>query len=177
MHIGKRNLRKCARGTYDWDTPGWSNTPVTALFNDSPGPELLLVHAITTSDDADNKGPISAGYFYGLIGTLNGNSPIFPGQAVAGQISFDDTTTIYTPDWFFGTQGMGSVKVYSTLDGGWPHEYPFAVLPPGWSLFTQNLIAGEAAVTDFWWEAIYAERFEYLYGSEIEKPYVAGHQK
>lgn len=146
------------------------------LFNDSRGPELLLVHAIEVSNTSGNDGPQGVGYFYGSSGTSQANIPIFPGQAVPGVILFDDTTTIYTPDFYFGFNLVANPNL-NQFENGWRHEYPFAILPPGWSLVVQNTIAGNVGNAEFFWEAIEAERFEAMYGSEIEKPFLAGHHQ
>jgi hypothetical protein len=53
------------------------------------------------------------------------------------------------------------------LQGGaanqWPHDFPMAIIPPGWSFTVQDPVSTEVCALSFFWEAIFAEELDYLW--------------
>lgn len=144
------NLRRCARAA-SVDS-GEANNTTFALYNNSLGPELILVWQINYYSAAGN--PIQLSYQQmGPLGTVSSTVNVVPGDAPPpGILSSGDSLTVFSPDFF-----LGAVVVTQ----GWPATFPLAVLLPGWSLVIQNQGGGvaENGVSVFW-EGILSKYFD-----------------
>lgn len=151
--------RRCARGTIEVSSD--SNTyPVAYLFNNSTGPELLVVRDMqpwsgtptTTGTD------IGTYYLHGTTGSQGGTiTPLVPSQAIlAGQLWGDKIADPFTPaDYLFGG--------FEVTASGWIHDFPFAVLEPGWSLalFVDN--KNSDVQIAFYWQVCHPAELDGIY--------------
>jgi hypothetical protein len=122
------------------------------LFNNSPSVEYLLVrnwNVFTATADP---------YFAivtqtNLAGTAQ---PIVAGMPTEapppGIVSVGASLTAITTGWLYYPA--------STVSGGWPFDYPFALVPPGWYFTTQCQAANVNARLAVWWQAIKPEQLD-----------------
>jgi hypothetical protein len=144
------NLRRAARA-FIFDTGEATNTTIT-LFNQSLGPELLLVWQIGSLQGAQQNLSISHQQLQPLANVAK-TQPIVPSDAPPpGILSSGDQPTFYTPDYVFQ---MNDAPI------GWPATFPFAVIPPQWAMVIQYAFGGEASLgVTIWWEAILEKYFD-----------------
>jgi hypothetical protein len=142
--------RMCARGsiTAASDTDLYA---VAMLYNNSTGRDLLVVR-----DVQPNSGgaPGTATPFDLLIGYKQGNSgtiggiitPLVPGDTTPpGQLYTDIVAfDAFNSDYALGGQ-LESV-------GAWVHDFPFAILQPGWSLQILVAVPDTAFQAAFFWQ-------------------------
>lgn len=144
------NLRRCARGRII--DQGEDTNTTLSLYNDSLGPELILVWQVM--QDVASLQALQFSYQkIGPYGTKGVVQPIVPGDArPPGILSAGDDATLYTPD-FVST---------STLYGfPWPATFPFAVLQPGWAFIMQSFGNPTTGIgADLFWEGILSEYFD-----------------
>lgn len=122
----KLRLRHCARGKIGLASP--SSGAVAYLFNNSTGRDLLAVWHVSALIEL-----VPYATLVGAIQGHNGNAGGATGTLVTGETAMpgalyvDDTATPPASDFYVPQN-------YSGADS-WPHDYPLAILQPGWSLF------------------------------------------
>ena len=72
-----------------------------------------------------------------------------------GQLLAIDTATAYAGDYQF------SLGVYAAFE--WVHDFPFAVITPGFSLVFQDTTVAHALTAALVWEAIEIDQLDYFY--------------
>lgn len=144
------NLRRCARAAIS-DTGEATNTTI-GLFNNSLGPELILVWQMGVNEVTIGI-PQTSYQQVQPFGTVVPTVSVVPGDAPPpGILSSGDSAVLYTPDYY------PSIAAGAP---GWPATFPFAVLQPGWSLITQIVGGGTGALSVcFFWEAILSKYFD-----------------
>lgn len=105
-----------------------SDTRFIALFNDSAGAELLVVRDFTLRM-AGETDPIA---FFLSLNSKPGDHFAYGTYILTGESRPPGETRIGTVtsnayDWF-------TSSVSDTVPVWWAHEYPIAILKPGWSL-------------------------------------------
>lgn len=76
-----------------------------------------------------------------------------------------ETATAYILDWFplAGIQSNAGGSEPQQLSW-WTHDFPFAVIPPGWSLvFTNPATKPDTLYLSMVWEAIYADELDFMW--------------
>jgi hypothetical protein len=103
------------------------------------------------------NGVISTAYAAGQVGSSQGLvTALLPSEASqAGLIASIDTTTVYPADY--------NLALTSTGEAEWFHDYPFAVISPGWSLVFQNSTAAQALTCSAIWEAILIDELDFFW--------------
>ena len=144
--------RQAARGSI---TPATNvNYPTAALYNDSSGPQLLMVRLVScVSPNGGTMGLIAQ---QGTIGAAGGIiSPFVSGEA-------KPPGALYALD---GAALVVSDFVMATYTGSWPENgaMPVAVLQPGWSLVAQSNSLTDKAQFGFMWEAISVDELDFIY--------------
>lgn len=131
------------------------NFATAGLYNDSNGAQYLAVRLPVVAGNH----PVLASYQKGLLAgaTLVTNvTPLIPESAkLPGQLFSVDFATLFTnTDW--------DVNQNDNILYLWP--FPFAVLPPNYSLVLQNQTAsGQITAAMFVWEAIYPDELDYAF--------------
>lgn len=151
--------RQAARGSITLGNV--TNYSTVALFNSSSGAHYLVIRDYETIF-ADPGGLTSIGYVQGQLGTAGGvKTPLVPGEAVPpGILTSLDSATLLTLDWPLPWMG-GAMNNSSAW---WPHNFPFAVLPPGWSFVLQdNAVGSGLAQLNVMWEAILADELDFAW--------------
>ena len=122
-----------------------------ALYNNSIGDRLLVVHHLEASVGA--AALISFAIVQGQLGTVSGTPiNVTSGQPqLTGQLSTASSTALPSPSY--------NVRLQTTVPWLWPHEYPFAVLTPGWSLAIYHNTAAAQLWGSFYWEAVQADLY------------------
>jgi hypothetical protein len=144
------NLRRCARGS----NPEFftANNAKVALYNNSLGPELILVWQFQIL--AIDAPPAQFHYQQGQpSGTNFLVEPIVPGDAPPPGllIGYDDPAVIPGSWQEDNTSGQPQ----------WPATFPFAVLQPGWSLVVENVaVDAQGPIIQYFWEAILSKYFD-----------------
>ena len=145
--------RQGVRGRAITGTP--VNLGTVGLFNNSTGRSVLVVRDITVSGPASDT--VAASYQRGQIGTTAGlqasmvaNEPLQPGT-----INSIDTATVYAGDYVLALTAQGVFW--------WQHDFPFAVIEPGYSLVFQDSTATHAIAVSLIWEAIEIDQLDYFY--------------
>lgn len=137
--------------------PGAGNGAIMGVHNNSLGPDLLVIHHFETSVLAANI--VEYGLRQGTIGSANPvpSVPLVTGEKqLAGAPYFSSTVGVLTTDT---TLFMAAGIPYL-----WPHEWPVAVLLPGWDFI---ITCGAVAVGirgGILWETVSAE----LYWQQLE---------
>ena len=131
-----------------------SNYGTVFLYNDSTGPIVLVVRAWSYADP-NASDYIQVGVYQGVEGTNSSTiTRMVPTEAAAnGQIWIYDSPTKFP----YLVQGVTSQSIGAQTNGFpgyWAHNFPFLVLPPGWSQFIQYAIKGAIAQASFVWESI-----------------------
>ncbi len=140
--------RQAAFGSFLSGTP--TNKQSTSLFNNSTGEFYLAVRDLTIPLLNGSAAFISVQQ--GSIGSHSGvEQPIVASAAaLPGQVFSSDTATSFNSAWLYG-------------NGAWAHDYPIAILPPGWSLMVQCRIGAQAMAVGFIWEAIYPDELDFMW--------------
>ncbi|HEY2108236.1 MAG TPA: hypothetical protein VGH29_20725 [Candidatus Binataceae bacterium] len=146
--------RQAARG---YGFIGATNTPIVSLFNDSTGPELLVVRALRV---VSSTGALSTSDFaqQGELGTEYGQPvlPLVPSMAAPpGTIYVADVTSVPQINGYNFT-GPQSIDVF------WEQDFPLAVIEPGWSYGLIGSI-GKNLQVSFVWEHIFADELDFYY--------------
>ncbi len=104
------------------------------LYNNSTGPHVLVVRDIYPFSSNDNVCYFA--YERGFSGSVTGTIvSLYPGEALPpGQLYYEDRASAISPDYQFPLTITGNPNPQLN----WNHNFPFAVIPPGWSLVLQN---------------------------------------
>jgi len=125
-----------------------------SLYNDSTGPQLLVVRAINMLSSQGANMFLQA--YQGKSGAPGGTvSPFVAGEArLAGALfSLDNASGL------FAVFGMSSPTGSFPFNG----SLPVMVLPPGWSLLAQSSGLADVCTFSFLWEAISIDELDFLY--------------
>jgi hypothetical protein len=133
-----------------------TNRATISLYNDTKGRNFLIVRDVRVQGLTTIRNQIS--YLNAQIGSTTGcaQQPLLPSApALGGTVYAIDTSTVYPPD-FLMTSLTG-------IDATWPHDFPFAVLEPGWSLVVQSATTGGFMYVDFLWESIEPDQLDWFW--------------
>lgn len=144
------NLFRCAYAQAIALGTGAQPSSQVALYNNSTGPDLLLVHMITCGILGSTSDSIvcAQGSIGGTPATV---FPMVTDEApIPGIVSSSLTQAIITEQFWLVNTGPGKTDYFA--GGGLPAR----VLRPGWSLIVQD---GNALVlsVSFLWEAVHTE--------------------
>ena len=145
--------RQAARGMKAQAAP--TNRATISLFNNSSGPYVLVVRDFSVNGTANDN--IVTSYQPGQIGTSQGLvQPLVPGEAIInGLIASIDTATVYAGDYTINLSSLGTYE--------WYHDWPYAVIQPGFSLVFQATVIAHAVTVSALWESIHIEQLDYFY--------------
>lgn len=131
---------------------------ISGLYNPSRT-HYLVVRSVLMQASGSAGNLAGLAYVKGNPGTVGGNtSPLIPGDfPVIGQMWAQDTLTAPTPTIFLDSQADGT----SFLT--WGHDFPVAIISPGWSLETAPPSVVGSDTFGAVWEAILPEELEFLY--------------
>ncbi|SRR6266446_2939105 len=142
--------RQAARG-YGAPTQASPNTQSVSLYNNARVTHALVVRAIATASSAIAMVTESR---QGVLGTLAmGAVAIFAGEAaLPGQVFTNSGEGQLSPDFLVPNNG----------DQSWNHDFPFSILPPGWSLRVQPSGGSGDIQVSFLWEALTIDELDFL---------------
>jgi hypothetical protein len=145
--------RQSVRGRATTGTP--TNLATIGLFNNSTGRSVLVVRDITVSGPASDT--VAASYQRTQIGSTAGQSASIVSNEAAqpGIIAWVDTATVYSGDYVLALTAQGVFW--------WQHDYPFAVVEPGYTMVFQDATAAHAISVSLIWEAIEIDQLDYFY--------------
>ena len=155
MH-GVINPRRCAVG---YGSPETTGTPTVSLYNNSTGAHLLLVRDFQcrykATDPVEIDVAIVQGVYNGSTFAMHG-VPIFSGapQPPGDIYVLDDPDSISLV--FAFTTG-------STPAPLWTHDFPLAVIGPGYSWVAQGGAAATGFNLQIFWEWMTPDDFEHYY--------------
>ena|SRR5271154_860526 len=123
-----------------------TNFGFASLYNDSVAPYVLAVHDMS----GDTVGFPASGAFtvqQGIQGSnpVNGSPVVTGRQRMQGQVYQGNVVSL--PQMTFPVLGPFGQYTY-------PHEYPFLVLTPGWSLTMYCPTSGQTFDWGFWWQVL-----------------------
>jgi len=147
--------RQAVRGSTQDQTA--NNYWTGALYNNSTGPSVLVVRDLRWFPLNHNIFYLT--YYQGrLAGTNLPAQPYFPGDATpAGLVDWSDQgSTLGAYDYSF-VQPSGRWVAW------WPHDFPIAIVPPGWSFVGQSQAKGEDGTLSLVWEVVSIDELEYMY--------------
>jgi hypothetical protein len=145
--------RQAVRALKATGTP--TNNATVGLFNNSTGPYILVVRDLTILGTVSDV--IAASYADAQIGTSQGKvQSMLPTAAVQnGLLASVDTATLFPGDYDLSLSTTGVWE--------WEHDFPFAVIEPGWSLVFQDPTVAHAITVSLVWEAIQIDQLDYFY--------------
>ena len=153
MHI---NLRRIGRVYLETATHA-PNTTVR-FSNTSNAPELLIVWDIIPGAETANPMWVALSQSAPFATTVTPQNLFPTDPGLPGVLSHGSLAAAIVPIW--------SVPAGGGFAPGFNRIWPFAVLPPGWSVDVQNDGAGGVAIgAAFFFEAILTDYFDLLYGS------------
>jgi hypothetical protein len=99
---------------------------------------------------------IVTSYQQGQIGSSAGlQQPLMPTGAKAnGLLASIDTATVYPGDYTLNLSSLGTFE--------WFHDWPYAVIEPGWSLVFQATVAAHAVTVSALWESIFIDELDFF---------------
>ena len=147
--------RQAARGGVPKTTPSAGTFFTVSLYNSSTGATVLVLRDWSISGAGANL--TALGYNKGrLTGTNYPAQSFFPGDsAPAGLVDYQAAAAALTGDYY--------TTLNSTAGGLWPHDFPFAIVPPGWAFFMCITIAAAFGQAGFLWEEISIDELDYFY--------------
>jgi len=136
--------RQAARGGVPQTSVAGGKFGTVSLYNSSTGPTVLVVRDWVLYS-SDSKAAIF-GYNQGrLSGTNYPSVPMFPGDgARAGLVDYQAANAALTGDY--------QINTATGVPFFWSHDFPFAVIPPGWALFVSQKTAAKIIAEGFIWE-------------------------
>ena len=145
--------RQASRGMKVQGVP--TNRATISLFNNSTGRAVLVVRDFSVNGTANDN--IVTSYQAGQIGTSQGLvTPIMPAEAVLpGLIASIDTATVYAGDYTINLSSLGTFE--------WFHDWPYAVIQPGFSLVFQATVIAHAVTVSALWESIQIDQLDYFF--------------
>ena len=144
--------RQAVRGMKAQGVP--TNRATISLFNDSTGPYVLVLRDFSVNGTANDN--IATSYQPGQIGTSQGltQSLLPTGAKQNGLIASIDTATVYAGDYTLNLSSLGTFE--------WFHDWPYAIVEPGWSLVFQATVAAHAVTVSALWEAIAIDELDFF---------------
>lgn len=123
-----------------------TNFGFISLYNDSVAPYVLAVHD-TSGDSLNAISPAGWTVQQGIQGSnpVNGNPMVTGRQRMQGQVYQGNLAVLPT----MTLPLLGPFGQYF-----WPHEFPFIVLTPGWSLTMYGNTAGSQFDWGFIWQVL-----------------------
>jgi len=139
------NLYHCMRGYAE--NFGGSGAHGVGLFNDSPQNHYLVLRDVRSGSTSGTSMVVRSAQPQAPVTPLGTVVTVVTGEALGPGVlySVNDTAFPVPADYPLG-RGSG-------IQAGWVHEFPFAVLQPGWSL-EALMVAGVATWIGFWWEYV-----------------------
>ena len=145
--------RQSMRGRSTTGTP--TNRATVSLYNNAVGRSTLVVRDVTISGTASDT--VAIQYAQTQIGTTAGqqaamvaNEAIYPGL-----MAWVDTATTFSGDYVAALTAQGAFW--------WQHDFPFAVVQPGFSLVFQDTTAAHALTVSLIWEAIEIDQLDWFF--------------
>jgi hypothetical protein len=153
MHKGwynPRNMAMCGGAV----TATAAQFPTIALFNNSAYAHNILVTDWQLSQQNPGRWFIGA-YNTNIGGTVQTSQSMFPNISIkAGVVTFVSEVSETFAGFGYCTSAAGSAFAF------WPHDYPFMVLSPGWSLIMQNNTPANSVYFGFQWAWVTPAEFE-----------------
>lgn len=145
--------RQAMRGRSTTGTP--VNHATVGLYNNSTGRSTLVVRDVTISGPASDT--IAIQYAQGQIATTVGQQAMLVANEATepGLMAWIDSATVYSGDYIAALTAQGAFW--------WQHDYPFAVVQPGYSLVFQDATVAHALTVALIWEAIEIDQLDYFY--------------
>src|SRR5262245_13231666 len=145
--------RQASRASKSTGVP--TNRATVSLYNNSTGSFVLAVRDFSVAGTAADN--VALSYQPGQVGSSQGLvASLLPTDAVQpGLLASIDTLTVYAADY--------TVPLNTTGEWEWFHEFPFAMITPGFSLVFQCSVAAHAIVVSAVWEAIEIDQLDYFY--------------
>lgn len=147
--------RQAARGTIPFTTP--TNFGTCSLFHNGPANTIIMLRDFQIYVQGNLATGIGAAYQQKrLTGTPGTVAAIDPSAGtVAGLVDYSDQAVALTYDWL--VEQVASTNQLST----WFHEFPFAMLLPGWSISFQNVVKAKAVSGALVWEVVDSSQVDY----------------
>lgn len=145
--------RQGARGMKQTTVP--VNLATVGIFNNTTGAQYLVVRDLTVNGTVSDL--IAVSYANQAIGTSQGLvRQLVPSMATqVGLIASIDTATVYPGDYLIALSTTGVWE--------WVHDFPLAVLEPGWSLVFQDQTAAHALEVSAVWETINSDELDWVW--------------
>jgi hypothetical protein len=147
--------RQAYRGGVPATTAGLGLFATISVYNSSTGPTVLVIRDWSVAATAAIT--LNTGYNQGrLNGTPGGVTPLFPGdRAGAGLVDYQAAGAVLSADYRMANAVLTSM--------GWLHNFPFAIVPPGWAFFIQQQSANKLISGGFLWEEVSIDELEYTW--------------
>jgi hypothetical protein len=145
--------REALRGSKGVAAP--TNHATISIFNDSTGPRILVLRDILVTGTANDL--VATSYQPGQIGTSQGLvAPYLPSSGtLGGKIAGIDTATAYAADYTIALSSLGAYE--------WYHDFPYAVVEPGFSLVFQAITVAHATTVSAVWESISIDELDFFW--------------
>lgn len=132
-----------------------TNHATVSLYNNTTGRSTLVVRDVTISGTASDT--VAIQYAQTQVGTTAGQqAALVANEAIVpGLMAFIDTATIFSGDYIAALTAQGAFW--------WQHDYPFAVVQPGYSLIFQDTAVAHALTVSLIWEAIEIDQLDWFY--------------
>jgi hypothetical protein len=147
--------RQAYRGGAPVTNPGGGKFATISLYNASTGPLVLVVRDLNWG--STSGAAASLGYKQGrLSGTAGVVTPLFPGDhAGAGLVDFQAAAAVLVGEYAYESPAL--------TQGAWPHDFPLAIVPPGWAFFVCNQSAASPMGAGLIWEEVSIDELEFMY--------------
>lgn len=144
--------RQAARGRARLAGP--INTATVALFNNALGRKVMIVRAMQLGGSGGSN--VVTSYQKGSFGGAPGIvQPLVPeSQTPPGLLTTLDSVTVYPGDFSIANAAAG--------DAWWEHDFPFAVIPSGWSLVLQQGAVTRTIDCSLMWESIDEDQLDFM---------------
>jgi hypothetical protein len=145
--------RQAMRGRATTGTP--TNRATVGLYNNSTGRSTLAVRDVTISGTASDT--VAIQYVQTQVATTAGQqAALVANEAITpGLMAWIDTATAYSGDYIAALTAQGAFW--------WQHDYPFAVVQPGYSLIFQDTTVAHALTVSLIWEAIEIDQLDWFF--------------
>ena len=145
--------RQAVRAMKTLATP--TNHATFSIFNDSTAPYVIALRDFTVFGTAGDL--IASSFTAGQVGSSAGlMAPLMSNEAQQnGRIASIDSATVYPGDYAMALSAQGIWY--------WTHDFPFAVIGPGWSLILQNGTIAHTTTVSAVWESIQIDQLDYFY--------------
>ena len=143
--------RQASRATKTVAAP--TNHATISLFNNSSGPSVLVVRDFEVQGTANDF--VTTSYVVGQPGTAQGLvvSMVSGEPLQAGLIASIDTATVYPGDYSLNLSSLGTFE--------WYHDWPYAVVTPGFSLVFQAVTVAHATMVSVVFETIGIDQLDF----------------